>query len=121
MKVFHYKGFIGSIDVDPQDKCLYGKLLYVNDLITYEATTVAKLEFEFKQAVNDYLDTCKALNREPMKPFKGSLNVRIGQALHKEVAVHAAMCGITLNEYIKMALQQQISRENRRQASSASH
>ncbi len=116
MSVFRHKGFIGSIEADPENKCLYGKLLYVNDLITYEATTVAKLEVEFKKAISDYLETCKSLNREPMKPFKGSLNVRIGPDLHKEAASHATINGVTLNEYIKSAVQKQIKREERRRA-----
>jgi len=111
MKVFHYKNFIGSIEADTATKCLYGKLLYINDLVTYEAITIEKLEVEFKKAVNDYLDTCEQLNREPMKPFKGSLNVRIGSHLHHEVAIHAAMDGITLNEFIKTAIKNQIQRE----------
>lgn len=116
MSVLRYKGFIGSIEVDIDKKCLYGKLLYTNDLVTYEATTIVKLEIEFKKAINDYLETCKSLGREPMKSFKGSLNIRIGPNLHKAVAVHAAMCGLTLNEYIKLAVQKQIKREERRSA-----
>jgi predicted HicB family RNase H-like nuclease len=54
MKTFSYKGFIGSIEADPKAKCLYGRLLYINDLISYEADTVGMLEKEFKNAVNDY-------------------------------------------------------------------
>ena len=51
--VFKYKDFIGSIEVSTQDKCLYGSILYVNDLITYEAKTVGALEKEFKKALQE--------------------------------------------------------------------
>jgi predicted HicB family RNase H-like nuclease len=44
MSIFQYKGFVGSIEVDSEDKCLHGKLLYINDLVTYEATSIIKLE-----------------------------------------------------------------------------
>ena len=111
MKSFHYKGFIGSIEASPEDKCLYGKLLYITDLVTYEAQTVGILEKEFKNAVEEYLKTCETLGKAPMKPFKGSLNVRIGPMLHKEVALHATMQGMTLNDYIKEAVKNQIQRE----------
>ncbi|CAN5455553.1 type II toxin-antitoxin system HicB family antitoxin [soil metagenome] len=114
MTMFHYKSFIGSIEVDPQQKCLHGKLLYSNDLITYEAETVVELEAEFKAAVDDYLLTCHKLNREPLKPFKGSLNIRIGARLHREAALHAAIDGISLNDYIKTAVQSQIQQESDR-------
>jgi predicted HicB family RNase H-like nuclease len=42
-----------------------------------------------------------------------SLNIRIGSELHKEVALHAALDGMSLNEYIKNAIQNQIQREQR--------
>jgi len=114
MNIFHYKAFIGSIEANAEDKVLHGKLLYITDLVTYEATTLTGLENEFKKAVNDYLATCKQLNREPMKPFKGSLNVRIGPELHKEAAFHAAMDGISINEFIKNAVQTKIKQEDNR-------
>jgi predicted HicB family RNase H-like nuclease len=112
--VFRYKDFIGSIEADAADKILHGKLLYITDLVTYEATTMTSLENEFKKAVNDYLNTCQQLNREPMKPFKGSLNVRIGPELHKEAALHAAMYGMSINEFIKSAVQSKIKQEDAR-------
>jgi predicted HicB family RNase H-like nuclease len=113
MNFFHYKGYIGSIEASVEDKVLHGELLYIRDLVTYEATTVAELEIEFKNSVDDYLQTCQELNREPMKPFKGSLNVRIGPELHKEAARHAAMHGISINEFIKIAVQSQIQQDGR--------
>jgi predicted HicB family RNase H-like nuclease len=114
MNIFRYKGFIGSIEASAEDKVLYGKLLYITHLVTYEAGSIIELETEFKNAVNDYLLTCKQLKREPMKPFKGSLNVRIGSELHKEAALHAAMQGVSVNEFIKIAVQSQIQQENGR-------
>ena len=38
--VLKYKGFLGSIEVSIEDGIMHGKLLYINDLITYEANTV---------------------------------------------------------------------------------
>jgi predicted HicB family RNase H-like nuclease len=65
MNAFHYKNFIGSLEVAPEDKVLHGKLLNVADLVTYEAITIEQLEVEFKNAVDDYIQTCKQLNRKP--------------------------------------------------------
>ncbi|MFN3235281.1 MAG: type II toxin-antitoxin system HicB family antitoxin [Gammaproteobacteria bacterium] len=110
MKVLRYKNYIGSIEVSIEDQCLHGQLLYINDMVTYEAKTVDALDKKFKEAVDDYLVTCEKLKREPLKPFKGSLNVRIGSELHKESAIQAAILGLTLNEYIKLALKNQLLR-----------
>ena len=109
--IFKYKNFIGSINISTADKCLYGKLLYVNDLVTYEAKTISDLEKEFKKAVNDYLRTCEKLGKKPTKTFKGTLNVRIGEELHKEAALYATIHGISINEYIKGAIKNLITSE----------
>ena len=61
MKNFlEYKSFLGSIEVDIDDNCLHGKILFINDLITYEAVTPAQLETEFK---------ADGLVKSPRMPF----------------------------------------------------
>ena len=109
VNILKYKGFIGSIEVSLDDKCLYGKLLYVNDLVTYEAKIISELEKEFRKAVDDYLETCEKLGREPSKPFNGTLNVRIGGELHKETAYYAALHGVSINKYIADAVKKQVA------------
>ncbi len=76
--ILRYKGFIGSIEISIEDDCLHGKLLFINDLVTYEARTPNQLQAEFESAVEDYLTTCKELGRSPDKPFKGTFNIRVG-------------------------------------------
>lgn len=112
MNVLRYQDYIGSIEVDIENQCLHGKILYINDLVTYEAQTIKQLEVEFHKAADDYIQTCKELNREPKKSFKGSLNVRLGPELHTRAAVHAAILGIAINEYIKLAIRHQIKQDN---------
>jgi len=59
-----YKGYIGSIKYSSEDKCFFGKLEMIDDLVTFEATTALELEEIFHAVVEDYLETCKALGRE---------------------------------------------------------
>lgn len=110
-KTFTYKGYTGSIEFSLEDQCLFGKILFINDLIIYEAETVPQLETSFKSAVDDYIETCAELGRQPQKPFKGSLNVRIGEELHKRAALKAACDSITLNEVVKNALENYLCQE----------
>lgn len=56
---FIFRGYKGSISASIEDQCLHGKILFINDLITYEAETVPALKEAFEEAVNDYLETCK--------------------------------------------------------------
>ncbi len=110
MKTLAYKGYLGSIEFTlDSGGFLYGKLLYANDLVTYEAKNPSELEKEFKDAVDDYLETCKAIGKSPDKSFKGSLNVRIGEELHRKLAIYSATEGQSINEIIKTAVEQKLS------------
>jgi len=100
-----YKGYIGSIEYSPQDKCFFGKLEMIDDIVTFEATNAIELEKNFHKAVDEYLDTCKKLGREPQKVFKGVFNVRIDPKLHKKLYENAIKEGISLNSYIKKRLE----------------
>jgi predicted HicB family RNase H-like nuclease len=102
--LLRYKGFLGSIEVSIVDNCIHGKILFIDDVVTYEAESPAQLEAEFKAAVEDYLATCKELGRAPNKPFSGSFNVRIGPDLHRRIARHAAANNISINEVVKQSL-----------------
>ena len=103
-KLLHYKGFDGSIEISIDDNCLHGKILFIDDLVTYEAETPAQLQSEFEAAVEDYLATCEELGRVPNKPLSGTFNVRIGSELHQKVARYAAASNSSINEVVKHAL-----------------
>jgi len=104
-----YNGYIGSIEYSSDDKCFFGKLEMINDLVTFEANSADELETNFENAVDEYLLTCKELGREPQKTFKGVFNVRMDSELHQKVYKEALKAGISLNAYIKNALSQKVS------------
>lgn len=109
--MMRYKGYYGSVNFDSDDLVFYGKLEFINSLISYEGETATEIDAAFKEAVNDYLDTCIARDVEPEKPFKGSLNIRIGRELHEKAALIAKEIGCSsLNEFIKRALDHEIER-----------
>jgi len=59
----NYRSYEGSIEISKEDNCLLGQILNINDLIMYEGNTLPELELAFKKAVDEYIDTCKTLNR----------------------------------------------------------
>lgn len=103
-QVFKYRDQIGSIEFDTDDDCLHGKLLHINDLVTYEADSMPELRKEFHAAVDDYLETCEELGQEPNKPFKGVFNVRVGEDLHRRAVLKATASGMALNELVTQAV-----------------
>ena len=103
-----YRGYIGSIEYSSEDKCFFGKLEMIDDLVTFEATTALELEDNFHNAVDRYLETCKDLDREPQKLYKGVFNVRIEPELHRKVYQEALRAGLSLNSFVRQALYRQV-------------
>lgn len=97
---FEYKGYSGSATTSISDMCLYGTILFIEDLVTYQAQTLSDLKQEFHAAVDDYIQTCEDLGRAPKKPFKGSFNIRISAEDHKNATLQATKTGKTLNSFV---------------------
>jgi predicted HicB family RNase H-like nuclease len=108
MKHLEYKGYIGSIEFSAEDKLLYGKVLGINSLISYEGKTGIALERNFKAAIDEYLDDFKESDMIPEKPFKGSLNLRIPSDLHLKLVKIANENDISINQLITQSLKEQL-------------
>lgn len=107
--VITYKGYIGSVRYSEEDEVFHGRIEAINDLIMYEGTSVKELKKAFHEAVDDYLETCKEMGREPQKPFKGSFNIRIPSDLHKKAAEKATRMGVSLNQFVQKALEEKVA------------
>ncbi|WP_072680708.1 type II toxin-antitoxin system HicB family antitoxin [Arcobacter sp. LA11] len=103
-----YNGYIGTIEYSQEDKCFFGKLDMINDLVTFEANNADDLEENFRNSVDEYIETCKQLGREPQKAFKGVFNVRTGSELHMAAVRNALKMGISLNSYIKILIEKDV-------------
>lgn len=99
-----HRGYYGSIEASPEDNCLYGKVQFIRALVSYEGETVAELEKAFREAVDDYLETCAGKNLTPEVPCKGSFNVRVGHDLHLAASVAATKQSISLNDLTRRAI-----------------
>lgn len=105
-----YQGYTGSIEVSIEDACLHGRILFIDDLVTYEGNSVPELQAAFEAAVDRYLAHCERVGKSPNKPFSGTFNVRIGPELHGQAARAASRKNIKLNEFVKQAMQAAIAR-----------
>lgn len=108
-ELFRYKGYFGSAEVSHEDHCLVGQILYINDLIMYQGATYKELEQAFQHSVDDYLDFCIQIGKEPEKTYSGSFNVRIGSDLHSKAARAAVRAGVSLNDYVRQAITQSVA------------
>lgn len=60
-----FKGYAARIEYSDEDFCFIGRIAGINDVVGFHAESVTELKAAFEEAVDDYLDTCKKLNREP--------------------------------------------------------
>jgi predicted HicB family RNase H-like nuclease len=104
-----YKGYIGTVRYSEEDEIFHGKIEAINDLIMFEGTSVKELKKAFHEVVDDYLETCREMGREPQKPFKGSFNVRIPSELHRKAVERATRMGVSLNQLVQKALEEKVA------------
>ena len=112
MKHLEYKGYTGTIEYSSEDNLLYGKVLGITGLISYEGKTGKELEEDFKDTVNDYLVSCNDQGIEPEKPFKGSFNVRLSPKLHQQAALLAMEDKMSLNNFVAESIRERIFKES---------
>ena len=112
MKNLEYKGYTGSIEYSKEDGQLYGKVLGIKGLISYEGATGQKLEADFIDAIDTYLSDCKLDRVIPEKPFKGSFNVRISPKLHRKAALLAMEEKTSLNNFVAESIRERIIKES---------
>ena len=108
-ELFEYKGYHGSIEYSVEDNILYGKVMGIRGLISYEGETLAALKNDFIDAIDDYLLTCEQEGREPMKPYCGNLDIKISPDLHKKLQMYSKSKNLKPDEIIEAAIKNYIA------------
>ena len=99
-----YKNYNGTVEYSKEDKCLFGKVIGIRSLLSYEGDSVKELEEDFQNVIDTYLVDCEERNIEPEQPYKGTFNVRISPELHRNIAVYAIEHGKSLNAVVEEAI-----------------
>ena len=108
MNTMTYKGYIGSVNYSDKDQVFFGKIEGINGLVNFEGESVKELTEAFHEAVDDYLAYCQDEGIEPDKSYTGVLNVRLTPAIHRQIAMLALQAGLSINAYIKDALEEKV-------------
>lgn len=106
MNTMTYKGYLGSVAYSEKDHVFFGKIEGINGLVNFEGESVKELTDAFHEAVDDYLAYCEEEGIVPEKSYTGVLNVRLTPTIHRQIAMLAKQAGLTLNGYIKEALEE---------------
>ncbi|XSG84292.1 MAG: type II toxin-antitoxin system HicB family antitoxin [Methylohalobius sp. ZOD2] len=68
MNTMTYNGYEARIEYDETSDLLVGRLVGIDDMISFHAESVKELHSALKEAVEDYLDTCARIGKAPERP-----------------------------------------------------
>ncbi|MBI4771721.1 MAG: type II toxin-antitoxin system HicB family antitoxin [Chloroflexi bacterium] len=103
--MMEYRGYISKVGIDDEAGVLYGEVINVRDVITFEGTSVDEIQKAFRESVDDYLDFCAQRNESPEKPFSGKFVVRLPAELHRKAYIQAKLADKSLNGWVTEVLQ----------------
>ena len=99
-----YGGYSARVEYDDDDGIFFGKIAGIRDGVGFHADTVADLRAAFHEAVDDYIETCAKLGKDPQKPYSGNLMLRVDPEVHYRAAIAAELAGKSLNQWSEEAL-----------------
>ena len=108
--LMEYKDFYGTVEYSAVDNVLFGKVLGIKGLISYEGNSLKELKIDFEDAVDDYIKMCAEEGVEPQRAYKGKFNVRVSPEVHKELVLYSAAQGKTLNSTVEEAIRGYVMR-----------
>jgi len=99
MNIMTCKGYKARVEFDPRDNIFVGRVLGIEDSISFHGATVAELKEHFAAAINHYLADCKASGRKPEKSASGKLMLRIPPEIHAKALIMSKASGKSLNQW----------------------
>lgn len=99
-----YRGYTASMTFDAEDKIIVGRVMHVDDIISFHGESVAEFEANFHGVVDDYIAACEKLGGSPEKPASGKLMLRVTPSVHAAALKAAARSGVSLNKWAEQAL-----------------
>jgi len=102
--MLEYQGYRAEIEPDYDANILFGRVLDIKTVITFQAERVDGIRAAFAEAVDDYLLYCKERGKLPERPFAGRISFRTTSENHRLIA-DAALCEkLSVNAWMERAL-----------------
>jgi predicted HicB family RNase H-like nuclease len=102
-----YKGYTGVVEFDEESGVLFGRVIGLRDLITFEGESVAEVTRAFHDSVDVYLELCAERGEDPEKPYSGQFILRIDPKLHRVMSQAAEERGVSLNSLVEERLRRE--------------
>lgn len=104
-----YEGFAARVEYSEDDGCFIGHIAGIRDVVGFHGASVTELRAAFKEAVDDYLETCKKLGKKPNKPYSGQFRLRLSPEVHARAAMLAETRGKSLNSWAAEVIEKSIA------------
>ena len=99
-----YKSYSARVEYDDEDGIFFGRLAGIRDGVGFHADTVEGLRAAFHEAVEDYLETCARIGKEPQRAFSGQMMFRVNPEVHRRAVIAAELAGKSLNQWAEEVL-----------------
>ena len=99
-----YRGYTARMDFDAEDKIIVGRVIDIDDIITFHGSSVAEFEAAFNVAVDSYILACEQLGQSADKPASGRMMLRVNPAVHAAAVKASARSGQSLNKWAEKVL-----------------
>jgi predicted HicB family RNase H-like nuclease len=102
--MIEYKGYTGVFEFDTSIDAFHGRVVGLQDVVTFQGRSLDELRREMAESVEDYLEFCAEVGKEPERPYRGEFLVRTTPELHRAAAIEAEASGMSLNAWIEATL-----------------
>lgn len=104
MNSMTYRGYTTRMDFDADDKIIVGRVIDIDDIITFHGLSISEFELAFKTAVDGYIHACIELGQAADKPASGSMMLRVNPAVHAAAVKASRRTGQGLNKWAEKVL-----------------
>ena len=70
-----YKGYTTSMEFDADDRILVGRVLHIDDIISFHGESVAEFEAAFEESVDGYVASCEKLGQKGQRADIGIMTI----------------------------------------------
>jgi UDP-N-acetylmuramate-alanine ligase len=69
-----YNGYHAKVEFDQEDQIFIGHVLGINDSLNFHGESVKELTQSMHDCIDNYLDYCQKIGKEPEREYKGTFN-----------------------------------------------
>lgn len=104
MKALTYKGFSAKVEYSDEDACYVGHINGISDIIGFHGENEEELRENFQDTIDNYLECCADMGKEPQKQCSGKILLRLPPEIHARAIALAKAQGVSLNKFLANAV-----------------